>query len=100
MPCTRHNSKHEYRSCLTAFYRSLSTGLLRRLVIAVLSCTFCLKAHGQQPLTWEQVKERFQANNPTLRAGQLNVDEAKANEITANLRPNPQLGIVLDQFSV
>jgi cobalt-zinc-cadmium efflux system outer membrane protein len=59
-----------------------------------------LNAHGQEPWTWEKVKGRFQANNPTLRAGRLNIDEAKANEITANLRPNPQLGIVLDQFSI
>ncbi len=33
-------------------------------------------------------------------AGHLTVDEAKANEITANLRPNPQLSVVLDEFTV
>ena len=40
-------------------------------------------------LTWEQVRERFETSNPTLLAGRLNVDESKAQEITAFLRPNP-----------
>ena len=40
-------------------------------------------------LTWEQVRERFETSNPTLLAGKLNVDESKAQEITAFLRPNP-----------
>ena len=52
------------------------------------------------PLTWEQVRQRFEANNPSLVAGHLTVDEAKANEITANLRPNPQLSVVVDEFTV
>jgi cobalt-zinc-cadmium efflux system outer membrane protein len=51
-----------------------------------------------QPLTWEQVQQKFEAANPTLRAGQLNIDESKANEITAFLRPNPQLSLSIDQF--
>jgi cobalt-zinc-cadmium efflux system outer membrane protein len=41
-------------------------------------------------MTWEEVRHRFEVNNPTLMAGQLNIDESKAQEITANLRPNPQ----------
>ena len=41
-------------------------------------------------LTWEQVKLRFEANNPQLKADQLSVDEYQAMEITAHLRPNPQ----------
>ncbi len=67
-------------------------------LVVVLS--LCLKAGAEEPWTWEKVRERFEVNNPTLRAGYLNVDEARANEITANLRPNPQLGVVLDQFPV
>ncbi len=51
-----------------------------------------------QPLTWEQIQQKFEAANPTLRAGQLNIDESKANEITAFLRPNPELSVSLDQF--
>jgi cobalt-zinc-cadmium efflux system outer membrane protein len=41
-------------------------------------------------MTWEQVRHRFEQDNPTLLAGKLNIDESKAQEITANLRPNPQ----------
>jgi cobalt-zinc-cadmium efflux system outer membrane protein len=41
-------------------------------------------------MTWEQVRHRFEQDNPNLLAGKLNIDESKAQEITANLRPNPQ----------
>jgi cobalt-zinc-cadmium efflux system outer membrane protein len=47
-------------------------------------------AQAPSPMTWDQVRHRFEQNNPTLLAGQLNIDESKAQEITANLRPNPQ----------
>jgi len=45
---------------------------------------------SQEALTWDQVKARFEDSNPTLQADALNVDETKAQEITAFLRPNPQ----------
>ena len=47
-------------------------------------------------LTWEQVRERLETSNPTLLAGKLNVDESKAQEITAFLRPNPTFSISAD----
>ena len=47
-------------------------------------------AAAQQSYTWDQIKARFEADNPTLKADQANVDEMKAEEITAYLRPNPQ----------
>jgi len=53
-------------------------------------------AAGQQSLTWEQVKAKFEAANPTLKADALNVDEMKAEEITAFLRPNPQFTLTAD----
>jgi outer membrane protein, heavy metal efflux system len=54
-------------------------------------------AQGQpQPLSWGEVRARFDKNNPTLQADQSNVDESKAEEITAYLRPNPQLTIATD----
>src|ERR1700716_2579585 len=46
--------------------------------------------------TWEQVKDRFELNNPTLLADKLNIDESKAQEITAFLRPNPSLSLTAD----
>jgi cobalt-zinc-cadmium efflux system outer membrane protein len=48
------------------------------------------------PLTWEQVRQRFEQNNPTLRAGQIGIDESKAQEITAFLRPNPYFTLTAD----
>ena len=45
---------------------------------------------AQQPLTWDQLKARFESGNPALKADALNVDEARAQEVTAYLRPNPQ----------
>ncbi len=51
---------------------------------------------GQVPLTWEQVRERFEQHNPTLLADKVNVDESKAQEITAYLRPNPTLTLLAD----
>ena len=48
------------------------------------------------PMTWDQVRQRFEQNNPTLQADQLNIDESKAEEITAFLRPNPQFTLSSD----
>jgi outer membrane protein, heavy metal efflux system len=51
---------------------------------------------AQQALTWDQVKARFEASNPALKADADNVDEMKAEEITAFLRPNPQFSVTAD----
>ncbi len=53
-------------------------------------------AAAQQGLTWDQVRTKFEAANPTLKADALNVDEMKAEEITAFLRPNPQFSVTQD----
>ena len=53
---------------------------------------------AQTSLTWQQVKDKFEADNPNLRAGVLNIQESKADEITAYLRPNPNLTASLDQL--
>src|SRR6266567_7354678 len=47
-------------------------------------------------LTWDQVKARFEASNPALKADADNVDEMRAQEITAYLRPNPQVTTTVD----
>jgi cobalt-zinc-cadmium efflux system outer membrane protein len=60
----------------------------------LLSFTPC--GHAQQALTWEQVKAKFEAVNPALKADADNVDEMKAEEITAYLRPNPQFSLGAD----
>jgi len=55
-------------------------------------------AFAQRALTWQEVRDKFEASNPTLRAGQIGIDESRAQEITANLRPNPGLSILVDQI--
>jgi cobalt-zinc-cadmium efflux system outer membrane protein len=42
------------------------------------------------------VKARFEAANPALKADAANVEEMKAEEITAFLRPNPQFTMLAD----
>ena len=56
-------------------------------------------AAAQTALTWQQVQDKFRAANPNLRAGQLNIQESKASEITAYLRPNPSTTLTLDQLT-
>jgi len=51
---------------------------------------------AQQVWTWETVKSNFEIQNTALLAGRLNIDELKAEEITAFLRPNPQLSVAVD----
>jgi cobalt-zinc-cadmium efflux system outer membrane protein len=51
---------------------------------------------SQQALSWDQVKARFEATNPALKADADNVDEMRAEEITAYLRPNPQFTLSAD----
>jgi outer membrane protein, heavy metal efflux system len=74
-------------------YRVHKFVLLAALGVA---CVGALPASAQQALTWEQVRERFEQNNPTLQAYKLSIDESKAQEITAFLRPNPNLGLAVD----
>ncbi len=71
--------------------RYLSVGLLA-------GACLCPAAFAQTALTWQQVKDKFAANNPNLRAGQLNIQESKAQEVTAYLRPNPSVTAGLDQL--
>jgi cobalt-zinc-cadmium efflux system outer membrane protein len=63
------------------------------LVVMVLTS---LPLSAQTALTWDQVKDKFSAANPTLKADEDNVQEMKAEEITAYLRPNPQVGVTAD----
>lgn len=53
-------------------------------------------ASAQTALTWEQIKEKFASVNPTLKAAQMSIDENRAQEITAFLRPNPDFSLSAD----
>src|ERR1700730_7411925 len=64
-------------------------------VMALLLATG-LPVAAQESLTWDQAKAKFEAANPTLKADEINVQEMKAEEITAFLRPNPGLTLLTD----
>ncbi|MGA2652852.1 MAG: TolC family protein [Terracidiphilus sp.] len=55
-----------------------------------------LPAAAQQALNWDQVKAKFETANPVLKADEANVEEMKAEEMTAFLRPNPQFTLTAD----
>ncbi len=69
---------------------------MRQVRIVCIAGLFSAITFGQTALTWEQIKEKFVAANPTLKASQLNIDESRAAEITAYLRPNPDVGFSTD----
>ena len=54
---------------------------------------------AQNIFTWQQIKDKFEATNPTLQAARANIAESKAGEITAYLRPNPDFTATIDQIN-
>ena len=69
--------------------RYLSSGLFLAGLLAG-------SADAQNALTWQEVRDKFEAANPSLKAGQVGIDESRANEISAYLRPNPSLTLTVD----
>ena len=67
-------------------------------LVAMIAGSVPSRAFGQKSLTWQQLKDQFEATNPTLQAGRSGIDEARALEITAHLRPNPNLTSTIDQL--
>jgi outer membrane protein, heavy metal efflux system len=73
--------------------------LSKRLCLASLvTVVLAPSVLAQKALTWQEVRDKFEAANPSLRAGQIGIDESKANETTAYLRPNPNLALLADQI--
>jgi cobalt-zinc-cadmium efflux system outer membrane protein len=66
------------------------------LLVAGLVLAAAAASAQQQSYSWQQIRDKFEAANPTLQADALNVQETKAQEITAFLRPNPELGLTVD----
>jgi cobalt-zinc-cadmium efflux system outer membrane protein len=64
----------------------------------LLAGCFAQQALAQKTFTWPQLRDQFEATNPTLRAGAINIDESRAGEATAYLRPNPDFTATFDQF--
>jgi outer membrane protein, heavy metal efflux system len=72
---------------------------MRRLWRGLVAVGVAIVATGgasAQTLNWQQIKEKFEAANPTLQAAQINIRESRAGEITAYLRPNPDFSFATD----
>lgn len=74
--------------------------VVRQASVGFLAVTCWVQAAtAQTVLTWDQVKQLFEVGNPNLQAAQLNVDESRAQEVTAYLRPNPDFTVGFDQVN-
>jgi cobalt-zinc-cadmium efflux system outer membrane protein len=74
-------------------------GAIKRSCLGLLLAAVLVESgFAQTALTWQQVRDKFESSNPSLRAAQIAVDEARAQEISAFLRPNPGLTVSFDQI--
>jgi cobalt-zinc-cadmium efflux system outer membrane protein len=78
----------------------LSISTVAALLFLAQARGFSQQNYAGPALSWEQVKEKFEAANPALRADALGVDEMKAAETTAFLRPNPGIGLSSDGLQI
>jgi cobalt-zinc-cadmium efflux system outer membrane protein len=74
---------------MRAWSKRLCLGLFLAAILAE-------SGFAQKPLTWQEVRQKFEAANPSLRAGQIGIEESRAQEITAYLRPNPGFTLLTD----
>jgi len=75
--------------------------LYRRMSASLLIAVGCAAqtAAPTRAITWQETRERFRSNNSTLLAGKLSIEEARAQEIGAFLRPNPDITLGWDQLT-
>jgi cobalt-zinc-cadmium efflux system outer membrane protein len=78
--------------------KNASARWLSRIAI-VIGGVPIIMLQAQTALTWQQVKDKFEMVNPTLKAAQISIDESRDEEITAYLRPNPDLTFGFDQIN-
>jgi cobalt-zinc-cadmium efflux system outer membrane protein len=74
------------------FLSRLCVGLFATAVLAE-------NGFAQRALTWQEVRDKFESANPSLRAGQIGIEESRAQETSAYLRPNPNLALTADQLN-
>src|SRR5580704_19670801 len=77
---------------------------MRQVAQALLPVFLFATCNAQNPppphaFTWQELRDKFEAANPTLLAARIGIDESKADEITAYLRPNPDLSASIDQIN-
>jgi len=72
----------------------------RQFPFLLLACVLASNVRAQRAFTWQELRDRLAVTNPTLQAGQINIDESRAAEVTAYLRPNPDFSLSVDGFQV
>jgi cobalt-zinc-cadmium efflux system outer membrane protein len=72
----------------------------RFYLVIVLLLAYRAMGQASTAWTWDQVRQRFEQNNPSLAADQVSVEESKAQQITAYLRPNPDFNLTVDGTQV
>ena len=68
------------------------------MTVWIAACASTGALGQQKTLTWEEAKRELQTANPTLMAARIGIQESRADEITAFLRPNPDLTVSVDQI--
>jgi cobalt-zinc-cadmium efflux system outer membrane protein len=81
---------------VTTHTTSLWMHVCRTILIAGM---LAIPVQAQTSFTWQQLKDKFEAGNPTMKAAQASIDESKAAEVTAYLRPNPSFTGLIDQIN-
>jgi len=76
---------------MSCFFRRLLA------VITVMPCFLQVTA-ARNAFTWRQIRDKFEASNPVLRAGEIGIEESRSQEVSAFLRPNPNLTFMADQI--
>jgi len=72
----------------------------RLSIVFVAVCCASKVALCQKALSWAEVRDKFEATNPTLQAARIGIDESRQQEVTAYLRPNPNITGTIDQINL
>lgn len=81
-------------------YPALMNISITRICPILIAGALAIPLHAQTAFSWRQIVQKFEATNPTLKANKLNIDESRAAEVTAYLRPNPDFSVTADGFQV
>jgi cobalt-zinc-cadmium efflux system outer membrane protein len=73
---------------------------MRPFLTGAYALVLAAQLSGQAPAartwSWTEVRDRFETTNQTLQAARLAVEESRQQQITAYLRPNPDLNLSTD----
>ncbi len=82
------------------FGKQSHLGFRRMGVLLLVVCSTTATTNAQKTYSWGEIRDKFRVANPTLKADQLSIDESRAAEVTAYLRPNPDFSLTADGVQV